>query len=177
MMTTASESRAAAADTRYRINYPNSRPRALKLVGLGQGGAKIARRVSEYKFQHVQVLTAENPPPSAQTAASSSSLSGMVHAIAAEGHRLIEALATADMIFMVVTPTDDLGIATEIGQLGRQRNILITGVLVLGQNPTAPDATLELLRAATDMLVIVSDAGYVIEMLTELGGQATNDAK
>jgi len=166
-MTTVSESRAAAADTRYRINYPNSRPRALKLVGLGNGGAKIARRVSDCKFQHVQVLTSENPIP-----ASPHSLSGMVQAVTAEGHRLVEALEKADMIFMVATPADDLGLAAEIGQLGRQRNILITGILVVAPGPAArTDTALELLRAATDMLVIVSDSGYIIEMLTELGGR------
>ena len=68
------------------------------------------------------------------------------------------------MIFMVATPADDMGVAAEIGQLGRQRNILITGILVLAPNATASHAAgaLELLRAATDMLVVVSDPGYVI---------------
>lgn len=174
-MTTISESRAAAADTRYRINYPNSRPRALKLIGLGDGGTKIARRVSDHKFQHVQVLNPENPPPS--TRANATSPSGMFQAIAAEGHRLRETLEKADMIFMVATPADDLGVAAEIGQLGRQRNILITGVLVAPAATMTADAghALELLRAATDMLVIVSDASYVIEMLTELGARPASD--
>jgi len=165
-MNIASESRAAAADTRYRINYPNSRPRALKLVGLGQGGAKIARHVRDFKFQHVEVLDADN-----RAADAAASPSHMFKAIAAEGHRLIGALEKADMIFMVATPSDDLGVAAEIGQLGRQRNILITGVLVVASGAANPESegALELLRAATDMLVIVSDATYIIEMLTELG--------
>jgi hypothetical protein len=171
-----SESRAAAADTRHRINYPNSRPRALALVGLGQGGTKIAQRVREYGFAHVQILTAENPSPG--KAGEATVLTGMARAIAAEGHRLGQALEKADMIFMVATPTDDLGVAAEIGQLGRQRNILITGVLV-APSATAPqaDGALEPLRAATDMLVIVSDVSYLGEMLSELGAQGSATAQ
>ncbi|GEM_PF-1183442 len=166
-----SESRAAAADTRHRIDYPNSRPRALALVGLGDGGAKIARRAGEHGFAHVRILTAEHPSPDRHVdSGEASALTGMARAIAAEGHRLGQALEQADMIFMVATPTDDLGVAAEIGQLGRQRNILITGVLI-APSATAPnvDGALELLRAATDMLVIASDASYVMEMLAELG--------
>lgn len=174
-MTLLSQSRAAAADTRYRINYPNSRPRALKLVALGEGGARIAKHVGDHRLQHVQVLVVERPSADARGRQSGDthSLSSMVQAIAAEGHRLAEALAQADMIFIVATPTDDLGVAAEIGQLGRQRNILITGILVLEPDGLAgkADAALELMRAATDMLVIVSDAGYVVEMLNELGAQ------
>jgi len=168
-----SESRAAAADTRHRINYPNGRPRVLALVGLGEGGAKIARRIGDYGFNHVQVLTVESPPPGGRVEAhESAALTGMARAIAAEGRRLGRALEQADMIFLVATPADDLGVAGEIGQLGRQRNIPITGLLI--QEPNAATAStrgaLELLRAATDMLVVVSDAGYVTEMLSELGG-------
>jgi len=166
-MSIVSESRAAAADTGHRIDYPNSRPRALKLVGMGPGSAAITRQVRDHKFRHVEVLSVD----SLHTGGSHSP-SHMFEAIAADGHRLVESLEKADMIFMVATPNDDLGVAAEIGQLGRRRNILITGVLVVPSS--APirdmDRALELLRAATDMLVIVSDAGYVIEMLTELGG-------
>lgn len=175
-MTMVSESRAAAADTRYRVDYPNSRPRALKLVGLGEGGARIARRVGEQKLQHVQVLLIESPSAGTgrETADQRNPLSSMVQAIAAEGHRLVEALGQADAIFMVATVRDDLGVAAAIGQLGRQRNILITGVLVL--DPAEPSATadgaLECMRAAADMVVVVSDVSYVVEMLNELGAQA-----
>lgn len=167
-----SESRAAAADTRHRINYPNSRPRALALVGLGEGGTKIARRVEDYGFNHVQILTAENPSP--EKAGEAIALTGMARAIAAEGRRLGQALEKADMIFMVATPTDDLGVASEIGQFGRQRNMLITGVLV-APSATSPqvDRALEPLRAATDMLVIVSDVSYLAEMFSELGAQGS----
>lgn len=167
-----SESRAAAADTRYRINSPNSRPRALALVGLGDGGTKIARRVGDQGFVDVQILTAENPLRSGDAGTGEAGgLTGVARAIAAEGRRLGQALEEADMIFMVATPSDDLGVAAEIGQLGRRRNILITGILVAPAATTARvDDALKLLRAATDMLVIVSDAGYLKEMLTELGG-------
>lgn len=168
-----SESRAAAADTRHRINYPNARPRAFALVGLGDGGTKIARRVGECGFANVQVLTAENPPAGGRAeAGEANALTGVARKIAAEGHRLGQALEQADMIFMVATPADDLGVAAEIGEFGRQRNILITGILVnaSGGRAARVDSALKPLRAATDMLVVVSDAGYIQEMLTELGG-------
>lgn len=170
-----SQSRAAAADTRHRINYPNSRPRSLALVGLGQEGAKIAEGIGAQGFPHVQALTADQPLRGGSGKAGA--LAGVVRAIAAEGHRLGQALEKADMIFMVATPADDLGVAAEIGQLGRQRNILITGILIVPPAAGAPvDDTLRLMRAATDMLVVVSDASYINEMLSELGADGARDA-
>ena len=179
-MAIVSESRAAAADTGYRVSYPNSRPRALALVGLGTEGARIATRVGQCKLQHLQTLIAESPLPGTHERADTpNSLATTVQAIAAEGHRLGEALAHADMIFLVATPADDLTVAAEIGQFGRQGNVLITGILVLegGAAASKADAALERMRAASDMLVIVSDAGYVLEMVSELGVATTANVK
>lgn len=176
-MTPVSESRAAAADTGFRVNYPNSHPRALTLVGLGSQGARIARGVGGHELPNLQTLIVESPAPATrEPTGPANSLATVLRAIAAEGHRVADALAQADMIFLVATPADDLGVAAEIGQFGRQRGVLVTGILVLepGGRGSNADTALELMRAASDMLVMVSDASYVTEMLNELGAAAAS---
>ncbi|MEO5700103.1 MAG: hypothetical protein ABIS17_17105 [Casimicrobiaceae bacterium] len=159
-----SESRAAAADTRHRIPYPNSRPRAIKVIGLGEGGSHIADAVAEQSMRHVQAIGAGgargNPAGS----------EGMLQAIADEGSEIGRAIRGADMVFVVAREGDNVALVPAIGQMAHDKGVLVTGVLVqqaAGMN--TPNATLDALRAACDMLVMVSDAEYVTEMLGALG--------
>lgn len=160
-----SESR-LACDTRHRIAYPNSRPRAIKLFGLGEGGAAIARDIAGRGYAHVEALAAGNG-----RAAPGADSQGVLRAIASEGSDLERIIEAADMVFVVARDGDGVGLATVIAQLARRHGKLMSGVLIQAVDAAVEphDATLDALRAASDMLVIVSDAGYVPEMLGALG--------
>jgi cell division GTPase FtsZ len=138
----------AASDTRHRIQDPNSHRRAIKVVGLGAGGARVAASVGVLGFNDVQIVI----PGDGATAADA-----------------LQPLNDADMIFVVACAGDNLELAPLIKQIGRQHGVLITGILI--QQAAVPPAQtgLEVLRAASDMLVIATDDSYVADMLTELG--------
>jgi hypothetical protein len=74
-----------------RIQDPNSTPRSIAVVGLGRGGAQIARSLSGEGLAHVDVHVLAN-----QAAAPDA-----VGAIKALGGDLQRDLTRADMIFMV----------------------------------------------------------------------------
>ena len=61
---------------------------------------------------------------------------------------------------------DDLALAPEIKLIARAANVMITGILV---QSGAAQAELPVLRAASDMLIVVTDASYVSDMLEQLG--------
>jgi hypothetical protein len=131
----------ASTDTRHRIAAPNSQPRRMKLIGLGKGGAALAAALELGRLRDVQVLNAG---------------AGIV----------AERLAGAEMIFMLACAGDELDAAPEIRRLAREANVMVTAILV---DQGGGHAGLPVLRAASDMLIVASDASYVADMLAQLG--------
>jgi cell division GTPase FtsZ len=152
----------AASDTRHRIAHPNSNPRLIKVVGIGAGGIASTAKLVRHGLRNVQVV---NAPAGSKVAASPEE---MLETIRAQGVDLEQSLKGADMLFMVAHATDDVGIAPVIKYLGRQSNVLITGILIQDKQQSS-EATLEILRGASDMLIVASDDSYVADMLEELG--------
>ena len=148
----------AATDTRHRIAIPNSKPRHIKLVGLGTGGARVAAHIASLGLSSVQTIT----PPLGGAAAHNATLAE---------------LAGAEMIFMVACSGDETAWAPVIKQLVRRpadingisTNVMITGILVQSTNVTGSEIELPVLRAASDMLIVTSDDTYVADMLMMLG--------
>jgi cell division GTPase FtsZ len=154
----------AASDTRHRIQQPNSRPRLIKVVGIGAGGAGTVKKLNGLTLRNVQ-------PVIAPGACRSSGLpEQLLEAIRSQGVDLDQSLKGADEIFIVAHADDDVGLAPVIRHIGRQANVMITGILFQSRAQDAKSAgTLEVLRAASDMLIVASDDGYLIDMLEELG--------
>ncbi len=117
-----SESR-AACDTRHRIAYPNSKPRAIKLIGLGEGGGRIAREIAGRGLRQVEAIVAGAPRGDADPA-------GMLRAIANEGSEIGRAVRAADMVFVVARDGDNVALAPAIGQMAHEKGILVTGMLI-----------------------------------------------
>lgn len=161
-----SESR-AACDTRHRVSYPNSRPRAIKLIGLGEGGGRIAESIAARGLRHVEAIAAGGSRGSAVSAGSTDRL----QAIAAEGSEIGRAIREADMVFVVAQDGDNVALAPAIGQMAHGKGVLVTGMLIQERDAGShvPDSTLNALRSASDMLVMVTDTEYVAEMLGALG--------
>ena len=156
----------AAADTRHRIGYPNSKPRRIKLVGLGEEGCRIARNVGTRGLQLVDIIETN-----ALAGCGKVTSEAVIRSIASEGGEIHRALQDADMIFMVVSNADNVAFSAVIGQIGRQKCVPVTGIFLQDKEQDAAPGTasLDLLRKSTDMLVIASDESYLLEMLGELG--------
>ena len=146
-----------------RIQEPNSKPRSIALVGLGEGGAQIARAISREGAAgnlEVHVL--------AKSAAGGDQLA----AIKAGGGDLQRDLTAADMIFIVARRGDDVGLATVVSGIAHSRNHPVTALYIVPPEAgvdAEEDETLRTLRSAVEMLVIVSDESYVGAMVAALG--------
>lgn len=143
-----------------RIQAPNSRPRKIALVGLGEGGAAIARSVGREELPNVEVHVLAK-----------SSGGDAVAAIKAGGGDLQRDLTAADMIFIVARPGDDVGLAAVVSTIAHSRNHPVTALYIVpaGAGSAEEDATLKALRAAVEMLVVVTDESYVRAMIAALG--------
>ncbi len=160
-----SESRVAAADTRHRVAYPNSKPRRIIVAGLGMGGRSIVETVSAAAMVHVETLVLRGAP------AASPNADDVLRSIAAGADELDRALAGADMVFVALTPADDASFAGAIASVARHRGVLLTGVIVDAQagGPALRHDVLDEMRRACDMLVVTADADYLTGMLAALG--------
>lgn len=155
--------RRAAFGLPGRIQAPNSRPRSIALVGLGEGGASIARALAGQGLPGVDVHVLAK---SAQGDVSA------VAAVQAAGGDLQRALQGADMIFLVARHGDDVGLAPVVSSIAHGRNHSVTALyIVSAEKVGAEDETLRTLRSAAEMLVVVSDESYVAAMVHALGGQ------
>ena len=144
-----------------RIQAPNSRPRSIALVGLGSGGAAVARNVAGQNLAQVEVHVLAK-----------SALGGdAVAAIKAGGGDLQRDLTAADMIFIVACPGDDVSLAPVVSSIAHSRNHPVTALYIVAGDTGCggEDATLKTLRTAVEMLVIVTDESYVGAMVSALG--------
>jgi len=142
-----------------RIQAPNSRPRSIALVGLGEGGAAMARGLSG------------EAPPNVEVHVLAKSTTGAVAAIQALGGDLQRGLADADMIFIVARRGDDVGLAPVVSGIARARNHPVTALYVVPEEAGtgSEDETLRTLRESVEMLVVMSDESYVPAMVAALG--------
>lgn len=147
-----------------RIQAPNSKPRSIALIGLGEGGGAVARALPADAMGalHVQVFDGPKPLPGQALAS-----------IKSNGDDLHRALQGADMIFVVACQGDDVGLVPVVSRIAHDRNVQVTAIYVVPQAQLGPDdPQLRTLRAGVHMLVVASDASYVAAMLAALGSQA-----
>ncbi len=143
-----------------RIQSPNSSPRAIALVGLGEGGAAIARELAREGHAHLDV----------HVLAKSASEGDALAAIQAGGGDLQRDLMRADMIFLVACRGDDATLAPVVSRIAHSRNHPVTALYVVpaGAASDMDDETLRTLRPGVEMLVVVSDRSYVPAMIQAL---------
>ena len=163
---TISESRAAAASTHFRVHYPNSRPRRIKIIGLGVGGDRIAQAIRQRGLADVEIIITGDDVKNHAGA--------VVKGITDDVAGLHRHLQEAEIIFMVAVSGDEVTFAHAVSRVIRELGKQVTGVLIEAQSGHSANAaaTLESLRACVDMLVIGSDETYLEEMLGELGATA-----
>ena len=145
-----------------RIQDANSRPRSIAIVGLGEGGAAVARGITRDELPNVDVHVL------AKSAAGGDPLA----AIKAGGGDLQRDLTAADMIFIVARRGDDVGLAPVVSGIAHSRKHPVTALYIVPADTALSDAedeTLRTLRSAVEMLVIVSDESYVSAMVSALG--------
>jgi len=145
-----------------RIQEPNSRARSIALVGLGDGGAAIARRIADERPANLEV----------HVLAKSAMGGDPLAAIQAGGGDLQRDLAAADMIFIVACRGDDVGLVPVVSGIAHSRKHPVTALYIVPPDAfrgDEEDPTLKTLRGAVEMLVVVTDETYVTAMIAALG--------
>lgn len=159
---------ATAEEARYRVNYPNSRPRASKVVALDEGAWEIARTLERASWNGARFFAAVGRSKGTQ-GLDAIPVDLDLRESSGKIARLTAELGDADVVVMIASAGESPADADVIGKACAERGIMTTAILVEADaDPIAVERTLTRLRPNARMLVVASDADYVPEMLSAL---------
>lgn len=166
-----SESARAASkqETRFRVPYPNSRPRTARLVALDRPAEPFVAHMTKGRPQrrHMPLWSDWEQDGDAGQAAANARLG---RDASARAGLLVTELDSTDLVVMVSLAGDDNPAASVIAEACRLRRVPVI-VFVLEHEGRPADElaeTLEHLRPYATMLVRAPDEAYVDDMLRAL---------
>ena len=160
---------ASAAEARFRIDAPNSKPRAIKIIALDAPAERVVRRLAQAKWNQASFFTA-SAFAGAPAKGKDFSMTGWLSDVAGRTKDLIDEVASADLVVMVATAGENASAAAIIGEAASAKRINTTG-LIVGSNGVSDEAlskTLAQLRPWSLMLVIASADDCIEDMLVAL---------
>lgn len=160
-----------ATEARYRVNYPNSQPRAVKVIALDEGSRPLIDDIAQLPWTRAAFFTSLSFNPTATPPrADSGGVQAWLRDIAGQTRTLIGEIDSADLIVMVCRAGSDPQASILIGEACAVRRV--TTVALVLQDATTTDEqmsrTLSTMRPHVSMLVIATGHEYVEAMLTAL---------
>jgi len=140
----------SAAEARFRLDAPNSKPRAVKVIALDAQSEPLVDELAQRRWNGAAFFTAAN--------------------LASDPARLREEIDAADLVVMVATAGGHQRDEALIGEACSRRRVMTTGLIVCDAETSdeALSETLGRLRPWMLMLVIASSRDYIEDMLLAL---------
>ena len=158
-----------AAESKFRIDYPNSKPRATKVIALDPPSEAVVKRLAQGKWQQASFFTSlkfDGAPRSGE----GWSMKAWLSDLAGRTKDLIDEVASADLVVMVASAGTKPKAASVIAEACSVRKVMTTALVIDSQAKSDDDLskTLSALRPHAAMLVIASNDDYIDEMLAAL---------
>jgi len=159
----------SAAEARFRVDYPNSKPRVVKVVALDAASERVVKRVAQREWQRATFFTSikfEDQPRGGE----GWSVQAWLSDLAGRTKALLEEVASADLVVMVSSAGTSAQAAAMIGEACAARKVMTTALIIGGEQRSNEELskTLATLRPYASMLVIASGDEYIEEMLSAL---------
>ena len=159
----------SAAEAKFRIDRPNSQPRAVKVIALDFASERIVKELAAAPWQRASFLTA-SAFACMPARSEPFSMTGWLSDLAGRTKDLIDEIASADLVVMIATAGESAQAGSLIGEACVARSVMTTG-LVLGTAAASEQTlskTLGQLRPYSVMLVAGGDEDYIENMLVAL---------
>ena len=159
---------ATAAEARFRIDDPNSKPRVTTVIALDRDGERALRRLQGGAWNGARFLTFAGTSGLGE-GLEQLTIDARLRDTAGREMGLVTEVERADSVIMVVGAGSSAEAAEVIGNACLVRGVMTTGLVIVGPE-SAPEVsrTLRNLRPFAAMLVVSSGAEYVAEMLAAL---------
>jgi hypothetical protein len=157
-----------AAEARFRIDAPNSRPRLVKVIALDPASEGLVKHLAERQWNTASFFTASafaGAPPGRGF-----SMQGWLSDLAGRTKDLVDEVNGADLVVMVATAGESAQAAALIGEACSLKRVNTTGLILGGASATDEmlSKTLSQLRPWSLMLVIANGEDYIEDMLIAL---------
>ena len=161
----------SAQELDYRVQYPNSKPRAVKVIAVDKVSADIVDEVSRKTWHGAMFFTSlsfaakGNPSETGAT-----SLQAWLSDLAGRTMDLVAEVASSDFVVVITAAGEDARSISVIADACNLHNKSLLG-LVIPQEGTSEEqvsTSLHHLRPYTRMLVVASGVDYVEAMLMAL---------
>jgi hypothetical protein len=159
----------SAAEARFRIDRPNSQPRAVKVIALDTASEAVVKDLAAVPWQRATFLTA-SAFSGAPRRGEPFSMGGWLNDLAGRTKDLLDEVNSADLVVMVATAGENAAAAAIIGEACNLKHVMTTALILggAGASDEALSKMLAQLRPHAMMLVISSADEYVKDMLTAL---------
>jgi hypothetical protein len=150
----------SAAEARFRIDAPNSLPRATKVIALDRASEGVVKALAQSPWNNTTFFTA-SALAGAPRKDQPFSMQGWLSDLAGRTKNLLDEINTADLVVMV---------ASVIGEACSLKRVMTTA-LILGSAVKSDEVlakSLAAVRPYARMLVISSAEEYIFDMLTAL---------
>jgi hypothetical protein len=157
----------SAAEAKFRIDAPNSKPRTVKVIALDHASERVVKNLAKLKWNGATFFTAS---AFGEAPRAGESFAGWLSDLAGRTKNLVEEVNGADLAVMVAQAGENAQAASIIGEACSVKRVMTTA-LVLGGASISDEAlskTLSHLRPWALMLVIASAEEYIADMLTAL---------
>jgi len=159
---------ATAAEARFRVDYPNSKCRASRIVALDEVSAAVMQRIAKGPWKGAHFLTYVSKTAGAK-GLDSLPVDASLRAIDGSDVRLSDELDGADAVVMIAAAGGAPDAAAVIGNACFVRGIMTTGLIsATGGNRAEVERTVAALRPYAAMLVVSTSEEYIPEMLMAL---------
>jgi hypothetical protein len=157
-----------AAEARFRIDAPNSKPRHVKVIALDPASEALVKHLAERRWNSASFFTAsafDSAPPGRGF-----SMQGWLSDLAGRTKDLIDEVNGADLVVMVSAAGESAEAAALIGDACSLKRVNTTGLILGGASATDEmlSKTLSQLRPWSLMLVIANGEDYIEDMLIAL---------
>ena len=160
-----------AEEARYRIDYPNSKPRAIKVIALDPPSEARGQAAGAGQVAAGDASSRRSNSTARRASGEGWSMKAWLSDLAGRTKDLIDEVASADLVVMVASAGTKPKAAGVIAEACSVRKVMTTA-LIIGSDSEAPTRNCRRRWRACGrmprMLVIASNDDYIEEMLVAL---------
>ncbi len=161
----------AAHESKFRVQAPNSLPRAVKIIALDPAAARALDVVARQPWNGAAFFSSLSfAPGGAPGDGEGTTMRAWLGDLAGRAMELVGEVAASDFIIVVTTAGADAGAVSVIAEACAPLHKSLLGLVLPGEGAdgAATAKSLAYLRPYASMLVVAGDADYIAAMLTAL---------
>lgn len=159
----------SAKEAAFRIDYPNSKPRAVKIVALDERSVRIVRELARQEWRNAFFFSSVAADWDPNRPWGTPIHAGLID-LGGERRDLVDEIGSANLVVMISNAGERAEAASLIAEVCSLKRVMMTGLLLTSEESTDEEVarTLATLRPYAPMLVLSSEEDYVAAMLTAL---------